>query len=85
MNADLDNLIEQMISGGILFEEAVGEFERRFILKVVERHRHNLSKAAAELRIHRNTLARRLADYQQPANPQATPPPPAPRRKSSSR
>ncbi len=64
MKAELENLIEQMITRGILFEEAVKEFEKRFILKVVDHHRHNLSKAASELGIHRNTLSKRLLDYQ---------------------
>ena len=36
MKAALESLIDQMISSGILFEEAVNEFEKQFILKVVE-------------------------------------------------
>jgi Fis family transcriptional regulator, factor for inversion stimulation protein len=65
MKAELETLVDQMISRGILFEEAVKEFEKRFILTVVDRHHHNLSKAASELRIHRNTLSKRLQEYQQ--------------------
>jgi len=64
MRAELEELIDQMISHGILFEEAVQEFERRFILNIVSRHNHNLSKAAAALGIHRNTLSKRLEQYQ---------------------
>jgi DNA-binding NtrC family response regulator len=67
MKAELEALIEKMIKGGILFEEAVKEFEKHFILKVVSRHRNNLSKAAAELGIHRNTLTKRLQEYEQKA------------------
>ena len=63
MKAELEALIERMINGGILFEEGVHEFEKQFILKVVERHRHNLSKAAEALGIHRNTLSKRLLEY----------------------
>lgn len=63
MKADLENLIDQMISRGILFEEAVSEFEKHFILKVVDQHHNNLSKAASQLGIHRNTLSKRLLDY----------------------
>lgn len=71
MKTELDALIETMLAGGILFEEAVKEFEKQFILKVVKRNQNNLSKAAAELGIHRNTLTKRLQDYEQAA---ATPP-----------
>lgn len=63
MKAELENLIDQMISRGILYEEAVREFEKRFILNVLERHNHNLSKAAIALGIHRNTLSKRLEEY----------------------
>jgi transcriptional regulator with PAS, ATPase and Fis domain len=65
MKAELESLIEQMITRGILFEEAVREFEKRFILNVLERHNHNLSKTAEALGIHRNTLSKRLEEYKQ--------------------
>jgi DNA-binding NtrC family response regulator len=64
MKAELDDLVDQMITRGILFEEAVKEFEKSFILSVVNRNRNNLSKAASELKIHRNTLSKRLLEYE---------------------
>ncbi|MFM8393893.1 MAG: helix-turn-helix domain-containing protein [Acidobacteriota bacterium] len=69
MKADLERLIDQMISSGILFEEALREFEKQFILRVLDRHQHNLSKAAVELGIHRNTLSRRIAQYEKVDRP----------------
>jgi len=56
----LDALIDQMIEKGIYFEEALGEFQRRFIAKVLENSKGNLSKTAKALRIHRNTLSRKI-------------------------
>lgn len=64
MQAELKRLIEQMISEGVLFEDALKEFEKRFILDMLDRKKHNLSKAASALGIHRNTLTKRLRDYQ---------------------
>ncbi|MFN0086275.1 MAG: helix-turn-helix domain-containing protein [Blastocatellia bacterium] len=64
MKAELEALIEEMISRGILFDEAVKEFEKKFILSTLRRHNNNLSKAAAALGIHRNTLSKRLLEYQ---------------------
>ncbi len=64
MKADLERLVDLMISRGVLFEEAIQEFEKRFILNMVEREHHNLSKAAAALGIHRNTLSKRIHDYE---------------------
>lgn len=68
MKAELESLVDQMITGGILFEEAVKEFEKKFILKVVSRNNNNLSKAADELGIHRNTLSKRVGEYQNSVN-----------------
>lgn len=68
MKTELELLIDQMITRGIFFEEAVKEFEKNFILKVVRRHNNNLSKAAEALGIHRNTLSKRLLEYTNGAN-----------------
>jgi DNA-binding NtrC family response regulator len=68
MKAELEALVDQMITRGILFEEAVNEFEKKFILSVVNRNRNNLSKAACELGIHRNTLSKRLLEYENGSN-----------------
>jgi Fis family transcriptional regulator len=59
----LEGLVAQMVERGILFEEAVGEFEKRFIKRVLERANGNQSRAAQDLGIHRNTLSRKLDEY----------------------
>jgi DNA-binding NtrC family response regulator len=59
----LDGLVTQMVERGILFEEAVGEFEKRFIKRVLERNNGNQSRTAEALGIHRNTLSRKLTEY----------------------
>jgi transcriptional regulator with PAS, ATPase and Fis domain len=56
----LDALINQLVEHDIPFEDAVSEFEKRFIRKVLEKNNGNLSKAAKTLRIHRNTLSRKI-------------------------
>jgi Fis family transcriptional regulator len=58
----LEHLIGEMVERGILFEDAVGAFERAFISKVLDRADGNLSTAARELRMHRNTLSRKMAE-----------------------
>ena len=86
MRAELEKLIDQMISQGVLFEEAIEEFEKRFILNMVERHRHNLSKAADALGIHRNTLSKRIQEYNsKPHNQKNGRRQVAPRRRSRSK
>ena len=63
MRDQLEGLILQMVERGILFDEAVGEFEKRFIKRVLDRANGNQSRAAAVLGIHRNTLSRKMAEY----------------------
>ena len=63
MRDQLDGLVTQMVERGILFEEAVGEFEKRFIKRVLERNNGNQSRTAEALGIHRNTLSRKIAVY----------------------
>jgi len=52
-----------MVERGILFDEAVEEFEKRFIKRVLERAQGNQSRAAEILGIHRNTLSRKMDAY----------------------
>ena len=59
----LDTLVSEMIDRGILFSDARREFEKRFIARVLQRHQGNLSRAAKDLRIHRNTLATKIEEY----------------------
>jgi Fis family transcriptional regulator len=58
MRNELDTLISQVHKGGILYTEAVREFRKAFIATVLRENRGNQSKAARELRMHRNTLTR---------------------------
>jgi transcriptional regulator with PAS, ATPase and Fis domain len=59
----MDSLVSEMVDKGILFTEARREFEKRFIARVLQRHRGNLSKAAKDLKIHRNTLGKKIDEY----------------------
>ena len=69
MRAKLEALIDEMLDGQILLEEAGGEFEKLYIQKALHRHNKHLSKTAAVLGIHRNTLSKRAAAYQKPERP----------------
>ena len=64
MRAKLEALIDQMLDGHILLEEAVAEFEKVYIQKALRRNQDHLSNTAAVLGIHRNTLSKRVATYQ---------------------
>ena len=63
MKLQLEALVIEMVDKGIRFSEAKREFEKRFITRVLQQHRGNLSRAAKDLRIHRNTLGKKLEEY----------------------
>ena len=52
-----------MVERGIQFDEAINEFEKKFIKRVLDRSRGNQSRAARLLGIHRNTLSRKIDLY----------------------
>ena len=63
MKQALDALIVEMIAKGIRFTDARREFEKRVLASMLQRHKGNLSRAAQELRIHRNTLGKKIDEY----------------------
>ena len=62
MHKLLDQLVAQMVERGIHYEDALREFDRRFITEVVTKSDGNLCKAADTLGVHRNTLSRKIKD-----------------------
>jgi DNA-binding NtrC family response regulator len=60
----LESLVDEMLEGHILLDEALSEFEKLYIKKALAKHKQHLSKTAIVLGIHRNTLAKRVAAYE---------------------
>ena len=59
MKDQLEALVNRMIEQGIQFPDAVSEFEKRFIQRMLEKNNGNQCKTAHALGIHRNTLSRK--------------------------
>ena len=59
----LEKLIEEMVDRGVQFEDAVHEFEKRFIARVLGQCEGSLTKTAECLGMHRNTLTRKMGEY----------------------
>ena len=66
----LESLIDEMLEGHILLDEALGEFEKLYIKKALAKNKQHLSNTAVVLGIHRNTLAKRVATYKSQESPQ---------------
>jgi Fis family transcriptional regulator, factor for inversion stimulation protein len=63
MKSRLEDLVKEMVAGGISYKDAVEEFQKHFILMVLKKTNGNLSKAAEELGVHRNTLSKQVGEY----------------------
>ena len=63
MRARLEALIDEMLDGQIMLDEALAEFEKLYIQKALLRYKDHLSRTANILGIHRNTLSKRVAIY----------------------
>jgi DNA-binding NtrC family response regulator len=59
----LERLVEEMVDRSVQFEDAVREFEKRFITRVLKQCDGSLTKTADTLGMHRNTLTRKMGEY----------------------
>ena len=66
MRDRMESLIDEMLDGQILLNEALSEFEKLYIQKALLRFGEHLSNTADALGIHRNTLSKRVSAYQTP-------------------
>ncbi len=71
----LEALIDEMLDGQIMLDEALAEFEKLYIQKALTRNKEHLSRTATTLGIHRNTLSKRVATYktQERSRPASSP------------
>ncbi len=64
MKQGFESLVEHLMGNGFFLEEAVEILERTLIARALEEANGNRSAAAKRLGIHRNTLQRKLLEYQ---------------------
>ena len=55
--------IEEMVTKGILWPEALAQFEKLFILRVLQEAGGKLNLAAEVMGVHRNTLSHKIRLY----------------------
>jgi DNA-binding NtrC family response regulator len=65
LRSQMENLIDEMLDGQIMLNEAISEFEKLYIQKALLRNAEHLSNTADILGIHRNTLSKRVSTYQE--------------------
>ena len=63
MRDQMERLVSEMLDKGVHYDEARREFEKMFIARALQRTKGNLGIAADLLGLHRNTVARKVAEY----------------------
>ena len=63
MKEKLESLVAEMVERRIYLDEALNEFEKRFIQSALTKTSGNQTKAAAILGVHRNTLNRKIVHH----------------------
>jgi DNA-binding NtrC family response regulator len=59
----MEKLVQEMLDKGIVYDDARREFEKMFIARALQRSRGSVGDAAELLGLHRNTVARKMAEY----------------------
>ncbi|OFW06831.1 MAG: hypothetical protein A3H96_14290 [Acidobacteria bacterium RIFCSPLOWO2_02_FULL_67_36] len=63
MRDQMEKLVQEMLDKGVLYDDARREFEKLFIARALQRSNGSLGEAAELLGLHRNTVARKIAEY----------------------
>ena len=63
MRDQLERLVGDMLDKGVHYDDARREFEKLFIARALQRTKGNVGDAAEMLGLHRNTIARKVAEY----------------------
>lgn len=59
----MEELVREMLDKGVLYDDARREFEKMFIARALQRAKGSVGEAAELLGLHRNTVARKMAEY----------------------
>jgi len=64
MKQQFDALVEHLVSGNIFLEEAIELLERKMIERALQMAGGKQTEASKRLGIHRNTLQRKMVEYE---------------------
>jgi DNA-binding NtrC family response regulator len=59
----LERLVSEMLDKGVQYEEVRRELEKLSITRALQRTKGSLGEAGELLGLHRNTIARKIAEY----------------------
>lgn len=59
----LEAVIDEMLDGKIMLDEALAEFEKLYIQKAFTRNKKRITHTASAIGAHRNTISKRVNSY----------------------
>jgi DNA-binding NtrC family response regulator len=59
----MERFCREAVDKGIMFPEAIDQFERCFITEALRRHNGSIIRTAAAVGIHRNTLSKKIREW----------------------
>jgi len=59
----LEEIIDELVSKGILWHEVKAQFEKLFIIRVLVEQKGNLNRTSEVMGLHRNTLSKKIRLY----------------------
>ena len=63
MRDSLERLVSEMLDKGVQYEDVRRELEKLSITRALQRTKGSVGEAAELLGVHRNTVARKIAEY----------------------
>ena len=63
MSDHLERLVSEMLTKGVHYEDVRRELEKLSISRALQRTKGSVGEAAELLGVHRNTVARKIAEY----------------------
>ena len=63
MRDSLERLVSEMLDKGVQYEDVRRELEKLAITRALQRSKGSVGEAAELLGVHRNTVARKIAEY----------------------
>ena len=63
LNGQLGQIVDELVRRGVPLDQARREFEKQFIVATLRTNEGNLSRSAQSLGVHRNTLTRKIREY----------------------
>jgi DNA-binding NtrC family response regulator len=63
IDSRLQKIIDELLTSGITLDQAIVEFEKKYVGAALRRARKNITQASKALGVHRNTLHNKLRSW----------------------